>query len=247
MTYYFYYQIQIFSHKQFSFTSWNHSPLRQNRSSMLKTIYHYVQRDVDENVWVQGADPSFWKSTMYKIRHDTFNFWCRVPPFCLSRSAPWIDGDGRDDGLGCRGSGMCPNQTSTESKLKVVAFLKKGGGGYTSFQRILSPPSHFFCTPYLCLRPCISVFSVQGRGTFIHEKQQLVDGYKFTKTKRGGGDSPQPPPPARPCTTQNKTTVHHPTPRLHGQTPHFIMLERLKHINMVQCLVHCICSLLHYS
>ena len=52
---YFYYQIQIFSHKQFSFTSWNHSPLRQNRSSWLKTIT-IMYKGMYENVWVQGAD-----------------------------------------------------------------------------------------------------------------------------------------------------------------------------------------------
>ena len=74
---------------------------------------------------------------------------------------------------------MCPNQTSTESKLKVVAFLKKRGGGL----HVLSAnpfSSQSLSLHSLSLSQTLHFsISVQGRGTFIHEKQQLVDGYVF--------------------------------------------------------------------
>ena len=55
-----------------------------------------------------------------------------------------------------------PKSNLYRIKAKSCCIPLKKGGGYTSFQRILSPPSHFLCTPYLCLRPCISVFQYRG-------------------------------------------------------------------------------------
>ena len=69
---------------------------------------------------------------------------------------------------------MCPNQTSTESKLKVVAFLKQKGGLHVLSANPFSSQSLSLHSLSLSQTLHFSI-SVQGRGTFIHEKQQLVD------------------------------------------------------------------------
>ena len=72
---------------------------------------------------------------------------------------------------------MCPNQTSTESKQKVVAFLNKKGGGWLHVLSANPFSSQSLSLHSLSLSQTLHLsISVQGMGTFIHEKQQLVDG-----------------------------------------------------------------------
>ena len=110
-------------------------------------------------------------------------------PCASSRSAPWIDGDGRDDGLGCRlGGGGFPGEGVECAQIKPLYRikaksccipLKTGGVGL----HVLSAnpfSSQSLSLHSLSLSQTLHFsISVQGRGTFIHEKQQLVDGYVF--------------------------------------------------------------------